>query len=171
MILSIIKNFINGAISAYMSEVGNDKVSASILKGALDIEQLEISRFALMQHGIPIEILKGLVNKVQIKVPPRFQVDPCVIVIDSVSILAQFPTKFPTKEELFEMRENLLKAHEYFLKTYKKLLKLPTGDLMDSIIYKLLANVTFIINHINVRIEYEHDDKCSAFGEIGRAHV
>lgn len=153
----LIKNFINGAISAYMRNVTQQNVSASITKMNLDISELDIFPNALLQHGCPLEIRKGTIKNIKIKVPPKFRTQPIIVSIDEVTILCRVCTRPPTPEDIIKMKVHLLDAYELFRSRYKLLLSMIPKPTFISLMMRIFGNIIFDIKNIHLHIEYPSD--------------
>ncbi|OHS97176.1 hypothetical protein TRFO_36665 [Tritrichomonas foetus] len=155
----IIKNFINGAVSAYMTEVVTKNISGSLAHQNLDIAELEIFPNALLQHGVPLEIKKGTIRNIRIQVPTRFLSDPIKVTIDSVTIVGSLCNNVPTPQDFVKMKIHMLEAYELFRKRYKNLLGLlPTENFVNTSL-KIFSNIIFEINNIFVQIEIRNNDE------------
>ena len=148
---SIIKDFVNGAVSAYMTEINKENISGSLTKKNLDISQLEIFPDALLQHGFPLLIKKGTIKNISIKVPTKFKTDPVKITIDSVIILGSLCTHDPTRDEIINMKSHILEAYQFFRKRYKMLLGMMPKQSFLSIVRTIFSNIIFeVLQLINI---------------------
>lgn len=151
---SIIKDFVNGAVSAYMTEINKKNISGSITKKNLDISQLEIFPDALLQHGLPLLIKKGTIKNISIHIPTKFKTDPVKIKIDSVVILGSLCTHDPTRDEVINMKIHMLNAYQFFRKRFKMMLGIMPKQGFLSIVRTIFSNIILDINHIHIHIEY-----------------
>ncbi|KAK8846214.1 hypothetical protein M9Y10_020220 [Tritrichomonas musculus] len=151
---SIIKDFMNGVVSAYMTEVNKKNISGSITKKNLDISELEIFPDALLQHGVPLLVKKGTIKNISIQIPIKFKTEPVKITIDSVTILGSLCTHNPTREQIIDMKIHMINAYHFFRKRFKMLLGIMPKQSFLSIIRTIFSNIILDINHIHVQIEY-----------------
>lgn len=150
----IISAFINGALSAYMVEVKSNIISGSLAHKNLKIAELEIFPDALLQHGLPILIKKGLIKNVEIRAPTKITTEPITITIESVTIFANIYTRHPTPSEIINMKIRLLKSYKYFRKRYKPILGLLQKASFLSFFRSVMSNIIIEINNLHVRIEH-----------------
>lgn len=151
---SIIKDFVNGAVSAYMTEINKKNISGSITKKNLDISELDVFPDALLQHGLPVLVKKGTIKNISIHIPTKFRTDPVKIKIDSVVILGSLCTHDPTRDEVINMKIHMLNAYQFFRKRFKMLLGIMPKQGFLSIVRTIFSNIILDINHIHVIIEY-----------------
>lgn len=151
---NIISAFINGALSAYMVEVKSKSITGSLTHKNLIISELEIFPDALLQHGLPILIKKGLIKNVDIHIPTKITTEPVKITIESVTIFANIYTRHPSPNEIINMKIRLLKSYKYFRKRYKPILGLLQRASFLSFFRTIMSNVIMEIKHIHIRIEY-----------------
>lgn len=150
----IISAFINGALSAYMVEVKSNIISGSLAHKNLKIAELEIFPDALLQHGLPILIKKGLIKNVEIRAPTKITTEPITITIESVTIFANIYTRHPTPSEIINMKIRLLKSYKYFRKRYKPILGFLQKASFLSFFRSVMSNIIIEINNLHVRIEH-----------------
>lgn len=151
---NIISAFINGALSAYMTEVKSNSIGGSLAHKNLKIAELEVFPDALLQHGLPILIKKGFIKNVDIQAPDKITTEPIIITIESVTILGSIYSRHPTPSEMINMKIRLLKAYKYFRKRYKLLLGFLQKDSFISLFRSIMSNVIVEVKQIHIRIEY-----------------
>ena len=125
-ITDIVSDFITAILVGYTGALDRRKVWLSILQSKLEINDLELYKYGLFQHGYPIIINRGHIGNILITFPNPLKIfdSPTKIVVRDVTIsttcIADSDTDYPTFEEVFQVRQHQLKANELFKSTFSK---------------------------------------------------
>ena len=158
---ALIGDFINAAVSAHISNIHKSAVNSNLLNGKLSISELELYKYMLLQYHMPIIIKKGIVRSIDIKLPiTNMKKGQSEIIIQDVMIVATLclgdPELYVSEEELFQLREHQLEAHELFKKKYKAIIKFLSLEKLKKFSKTTLSDFKMLINNFHFRIELEN---------------
>ena len=66
-ITDIVSDYITAVILGYSQGIDKSKVSVSLKNLKLEIKDLELYKFAMMQHGLPIVINRGFIGSITVE--------------------------------------------------------------------------------------------------------
>ena len=97
-ITDIVSDYITAVILEYSQGIDKSKVSVSLKNLKLEIKDLELYKFAMMQHGLPIVINRGFIGSITVEFPA------------AIRIFDEFVNMMPENaEEITLIRNALLK--------------------------------------------------------------
>ena len=166
---SILFNFINGALSGYISGITKDSVNMKFFQNQLSLTDLHLKKYAFFQHGLPVKVKSSVIQSVDIKIPwSSFQNDPVNIFVKNCVMVLKLPCndfdEFVNEKEFFDIRESQLDAHELFKKRYFNLLKTISKQTLENIVARCLYSLQMNISNLHVIVEFPDDDKSDIIG-------
>ncbi|KAK8887601.1 hypothetical protein M9Y10_038652 [Tritrichomonas musculus] len=158
MLNSVIGDFINAALSAHMDEINKNAVDSKLLSNQLYISEISLYKFALLQYQLPLIIKTGIIKGIDIRIPfTGVSKEPSKITINDVAILCTLCTGNPrtiiTANDMYQLRERQLEAHDLFKLKYKNILKILPFDKLKNLSKKMMNSITIEITHFHLRIE------------------
>ena len=169
MFAGVVEKFVNGALASLVEKIDKKCVKTKVLENRLEIEALDLYKFALLQFGISLRVIRGAVLGVNV-VAPIFELDkkPCVVKVSSVSIVAAMPgddpATFLTPEEAKMMKEHMILASHVFMKHFRSVIKLLAKETARGVYKDVLRNLDLSIENIRVIIEIPSGGKCHRIG-------
>ena len=127
MFNELLADVINAALSAYTVGLKKEMLRMSFLNSNFEMNNLELSKYALLQHDLPIIIKKGLIKNIRAFIPWKsFMTEPLILKISDIMVtckcLCSKDAILPSIKETEEMKNQQLSAHETFKSTIKSLL-------------------------------------------------
>lgn len=168
MFNELIADVVNAALSAYIEGLTKDTFKLSLLTSNLEMNNVELYKYGLVQNNIPITIEKGLIKTIRSYIPwATFMTVPMVIKASDVMITCNCwcakDTLFPSVKLLRDIKQHQIAAHEFFKSKIKSLLKIVSQSLFTNTITKIVSKAKLQIDRLNIRIEFGESD-CFVFG-------
>lgn len=170
MLNSVIGDFINAALSAHMDEINKNAVDSKILNNQLFISEISLYKYALLQYQMPLIIKMGIIKGIDIRIPfTGVSKEASRITINDVAIVCTLCTGNPrviiTSNDLFQLRERQLEAHDLFKQKYKNILKILPFDKLKGLPKRMMNNFTVQIEHFHLRIEFKEGHSLGIFSD------
>ena len=168
MFNELLADVINAALSAYTVDLKKDMLKMSLFNSNFEMNNLELYKYALLQHDIPIIIERSIVKSIRSYIPWKSLMnDPMVLKISDIMIsckcLCSKDAIFPKPEEIQELKNHQIQAHELFKSKIKSLLNVVSSSFLTNTILGVVAKAKLQIDRMNVRIEFGEKD-CFVFG-------
>ena len=127
MFNELLADVINAALSAYTVGLKKEMLKMSLINSHFEMSNLELSKYAVLQHELPIIIEKGLIKSIHAFIPwATLMTEPLILKFSDIMIsckcLCAKDAIFPSIKETQEMKNRQLAAHESFKSTIKSLL-------------------------------------------------
>lgn len=169
MFSDLLCEWINSSLSSYLEGVSKDQANFSLLKGKLELSHVQLYKYALLQHNLPLVIDRGVISSIEINVPVKSLTDIFATVnVQDITIVCHplilATDKYLPKEDLPKIREHQMHAHEYFKKTFNSLISKSSLNLYKGIIRSFLRNVKINVSNIHIRVEIENNDFVDILG-------
>ena len=162
-ITDIISDFVTALILSYSKELDKKKVSLSLRKSKLEIRDLELYQYALLQHGLPIVIEKGIIESIEIDLPSAINIfkDPIRVNIKNVLIAGQCicapGMAFPSRKEIFSIREHELDANNVFKSAFYNAFNTFTASAFNDTFLKVFGKLVVTVENIKVNIDFGYN--------------
>ncbi|EAX88334.1 hypothetical protein TVAG_177190 [Trichomonas vaginalis G3] len=168
MFNELIADVVNAALSAYIEGLTKDTFKLSLLTSNLEMNNVELYKYGLLQNNIPITIEKGIIKSIRAHIPwATFMTTPMVLKVSDVMISCKCwcsnDQQYPSVKLLREIKQHQINAHEVFKSKIKSLLKIISQSLFVNTITSIVAKAKLQIDRINVRIEFGNRN-CTVFG-------
>ena len=179
-ITDIVSDYITAVILGYSQGIDKSKVSVSLKNLKLEIKDLELYKFAMMQHGLPIVIDRGFIGNIMVEFPAAIRIfeDATIIRVRDVTIGASCCCgeggEFPPLEEMQGIRDHELKAHELFKKTFYNVFTRVTSRDFHDVFLKIVSKAVVVVENVKINVDFGKSPNVVFFGigikklEIGR---
>ena len=115
----VIADVLGQVCGQYIENVDPRDLNLSIMKGVVELKDLKLKKEALDELGLPIEVQRGMVDKLVVNVPwMHLSSRPLVINIDTVFLTAsdlRFPADFDSEayeKVMMQFKETAMAAFE-----------------------------------------------------------
>ncbi|OHT11383.1 hypothetical protein TRFO_19190 [Tritrichomonas foetus] len=142
-------NFISSLLFSYSEELDKDKVELSLTKSMMKLKEIEIYKNAFLQHGIPLEVRRGLISNIAMKLSEFVNIE----VNDVFFSMKIIDSNFPTIDEFKDMRDHQLHAHELFKAKISKIMSKFLISNFNAQIQKMIAKSVINVSKIYICIE------------------
>jgi len=168
-----ISDIINSSISAYFDGITKDSLRLSMLSSNFELKNLELNKYALLQHDIPILVDKGIIKSIKSTIPWKsFMTDPLRIHIEdvllSLNCLCWDDSIYPSYQDILAMKEHQLSAHEIFKSKFKSMMSVVSQSFLKSMYFGFSSKAKVQIDRINIRIRFGNNTGYVVGVQLGR---
>ncbi|EAY07426.1 hypothetical protein TVAG_419680 [Trichomonas vaginalis G3] len=169
MSADLLCEWINSSLSSYLEDISRDQTNFSLFKGKLELSHVQLYKYALLQHNLPLVIDQGVISSMVVNMPLKNLVDVnATVKIDEITIICHplilTKEKYPPKEDIPKIRDHQMNAHDYFKKTFNSLISKSSIKFYQNIIRSFVKNVKISINNVHIRIEIPRHRSVNVLG-------
>ncbi|OHT01097.1 hypothetical protein TRFO_01673 [Tritrichomonas foetus] len=158
----IASSLLSHFLAKYIDKLNGNDLKVSLFSGKVSLDNLSIKPSALMEHQLPFEVVRGLIQQISLSIPyTKLKSKPCIATVSDILILGKMCGKVLIQSDT--QASNLL-AEYGELDSALSDQNVSKGDFMSGIAGTIIDNLQVNVTNIHVRLEYNINGHLVAIG-------